>query len=64
MLTTTQNNLTYIEGHVLQTPVLIQGMDRQQARAALDSETLRIYAERGYKVPSYEWLNVKPVVVV
>ncbi len=64
MLTTTKNGLTYIEGHVLGTPVLIQGMDRRQARAALDSETLRIYAERGYKVPSQEWLNVKAVVVV
>jgi hypothetical protein len=64
MLTTTQNNLTYIEGHVLGTPVLIQGMDRQQARAALDSETLRIYAERGYKVPKGWELDNEAVVIV
>jgi hypothetical protein len=64
MLTTTKNNLTYITGHVLDTPALIQGANRKQARAALDSETLRIYASKGYKVPSYEWLNVPAVVIV
>jgi hypothetical protein len=64
MLTTTKNNLTYITGQILQTPVLIQGANREQARAALDSEALRIYASKGYAVPSYEWLNVKAVVIV
>lgn len=39
MLTTTKNNLTYIEGHVLGTPVLIQGPDRETARRSLERET-------------------------
>jgi hypothetical protein len=64
MLTTIQSDLTYITGQILQTPVIIQGANRKQARVALDSETLRIYASKGYKVPSYEWLNVKAVVIV
>jgi hypothetical protein len=64
MLTTTQNGLTFITGRVLHTPVLIQGANRKQARSALDSETLRIYAAKGYAVPSHEWLNVKAVVIL
>jgi hypothetical protein len=64
MLTTKKNSLTYITGQILQTPVLIQGANREQARAALDGETLRIYAAKGDAVPSYEWLNVDAVVIV
>jgi hypothetical protein len=61
MLTTTQNGLTYIKGHALQIPVLVRCANREQARAALDSEIRRIYLAKGYTLPSVGWLSAGPV---
>lgn len=64
MLTTTKNDLTYIEGVFLSVPILIQGMDREQARDALKSEMKRIWELRGYAVPSGWELDNEAVVIV
>jgi hypothetical protein len=61
MLTTTQDGLTYIEGEILQVPVLIRCANREQARAALDSEIRRIYLSKGYTLPSVGWLSAGPM---
>jgi hypothetical protein len=61
MLTTTFNGLTYIEGEILQVPVLIRGGNRERARKALDGETRRIYLSKGYAIPLKGWLNLEVV---
>ncbi len=64
MLTTTKNGLTYIEGAFLSVPILIQDIDRNQARDALKGEMLRIWKLRGYAVPSNWELDNEAVVIV
>lgn len=64
MLTTTKNGLTYIKGEFLSTPILIQAIDRAQARDALKGEMKRIWELRGYAVPSNWELDREEVVVV
>ncbi len=64
MLTATKNGLTYIEGVFLSVPILIQGMDRKQARDALKGEMKRIWKLRGYAVPKGWELDIEAVVIV